>query len=159
MWYNPGALGPCGVKTSCPSESDEVGGKTYQPTYQPTYKPSLRGSDDSDCADDEAWRYYAGEKGSRGCDHVASESDKVEKRCSQRVSEDGVPAYYACRKTCGNCDCADNDDWRYDAGDKGSKGCDHVASEEDLIDKRCSKRVSDDGVLAKYACSQTCGTC
>ena len=32
-----------------------------------------------------------------------SEPDKVEKRCSQRVSDDGVPAYEACQLTCGTC--------------------------------------------------------
>ena len=49
---------------------------TYRPTYKPTYKPSLRGSG---CADDADWLYDAGDKGLKGCDHVASEPDKVEK--------------------------------------------------------------------------------
>ncbi len=91
----------CGIKTSCPSESDEVGGITYQPTYQPTYKPSLRGSDG--CADDADWLYDAGDKGLKGCDHIASEPAKVDKRCSRRVGEDGVPALEACKQTCGKC--------------------------------------------------------
>ena len=64
-------------------------------------KPSLRGSDG--CADDADWLYDAGEKGLKGCDHIASEPAKVEKRCSRRVGEDGVPALEACKQTCGKC--------------------------------------------------------
>ena len=74
---------------------------TYRPTYKPTYKPSLRGSDG--CADDAAWLYDAGDKGLKGCDYIASEPAKVEKRCSRRVGEDGVPALEACKQTCGKC--------------------------------------------------------
>ena len=73
---------------------------TYRPTYKPTYKPSLRGSG---CADDADWLYDAGDKGLKGCDHIASEPAKVEKRCSRRVGEDGVPALEACKQTCGKC--------------------------------------------------------
>ena len=36
----------------------------------------------------------------KGCDHVAG---KAEKRCRLRVSDDGVPAYEACKETCGSC--------------------------------------------------------
>ena len=68
---------------------------------QPTYKPSLRGSDG--CADDADWLYDAGDKGLKGCDHIASEPAKVDKRCSRRVGEDGVPALEACKRTCGKC--------------------------------------------------------
>ena len=102
MWYNPGALGPwsptsCGVeKAPC-----SIAVATYQPTYQPTYKPSLRGSDG--CADDADWLYDAGDKGLKGCDPIASEPANVEKRCSRRVGEDGVPALEACKQTCGKC--------------------------------------------------------
>ena len=55
------------------------------------------------CADDADWLYDAGDKGLKGCDHIASEPAKVEKRCSRRVSEDGVPALEACKQTCGKC--------------------------------------------------------
>ena len=68
------------------------------PAYQPTKKPSSGG-----CRDDESWRYNAGDKGEKGCDHVASEPDKVVKRCVNRKSDDGVWAYEACPKTCGTC--------------------------------------------------------
>ena len=81
--------------------SSSVAVATYQPTYKPTYKPSLRGSDG--CADDADWLYDAGDKGPKGCDHIASEPAKVEKRCSRRVGEDGVPALEACKQTCGKC--------------------------------------------------------
>ena len=87
----------CGVENSPCS----VAVATYQPTYKPTYKPSLRGSDG--CADDADWLYDAGDKGLKGCDHIASEPAKVEKRCSRRVGEDGVPALEACKQTCGKC--------------------------------------------------------
>ena len=87
----------CGVEVApCAAAS-----ATYQPTYKPTYKPSLRGSDG--CADDADWLYDAGDKGLKGCDHIASEPAKVEKRCSRRVGEDGVPALEACKQTCGKC--------------------------------------------------------
>ena len=66
------------------------------PAYQPTKKPSSGG-----CRDDESWTYNAGDKGEKGCDHVASEPDKVVKRCVNRKSDDGVWAYEACPKTCG----------------------------------------------------------
>ena len=39
----------------------------------------------------------------KGCDYIASEPAKVEKRCSRRVGEDGVPALEACKQTCGKC--------------------------------------------------------
>ena len=115
-----------------------------------------------------------------GCDHVASEPDKVVKRCVNRKSDDGVWAYEACPKTCGTCGnaptvkptgyaptykptsqepCRDDDDWLYNAGDKGEKGCDHIASEPDKVVKRCVNRQSDDGVWAYEACPKTCGTC
>ena len=68
------------------------------PAYQPTKKPSSGG-----CRDDESWTYNAGDKGEKGCDHVASEPDKVVKRCVNRKSDDGVWAYEACPKTCGTC--------------------------------------------------------
>ena len=68
------------------------------PGYQPTKKPSSGG-----CRDDESWTYNAGDKGEKGCDHVASEPDKVVKRCVNRKSDDGVWAYEACPKTCGTC--------------------------------------------------------
>ena len=45
----------------------------------------------------------AGDKGLKGCDYIASEPAKVEKRCSRRVGEDGVPALEACKQTCGKC--------------------------------------------------------
>ena len=45
----------------------------------------------------------AGEKGLKGCDYIASEPAKVEKRCSRRVGEVGVPALEACKQTCGKC--------------------------------------------------------
>ena len=86
--------------TSCGVEQSPCSVATYQPTYKPTYKPSLRGSD---CADDAAWLYDAGDKGLKGCDYIASEPAKVEKRCSRRVGEDGVPALEACKQTCGKC--------------------------------------------------------
>ena len=35
--------------------------------------------------------------------NIASEPAKVEKRCSRRVGEDGVPALEACKQTCGKC--------------------------------------------------------
>ena len=47
----------------------------------------------------------------------------------------------------------------YDAGDKGLKGCDFIASEPAKVDKRCSRRVGEDGVPALEACKQTCGKC
>ena len=47
----------------------------------------------------------------------------------------------------------------YNAGDKGEKGCDHVASEPDKVVKRCVNRQSDDRVRADEACPKTCGTC
>ena len=68
---------------------------------KPTYKPSLRGS--NGCADDADWLYDAGDKGLKGCDYIASEPAKIEKRCSRRVGEDGVPALEACKQTCGKC--------------------------------------------------------
>ena len=145
------------------------------PGYQPTKKPSSGG-----CRDDESWTYNAGDKGEKGCAHVASEPDKVVKRCVNRKSDDGVWAYEACPKTCGTCGnaptvkptgyaptykptsqerCRDDDDWLYNAGDKGEKGCDHIASEPDKVVKRCVNRQSDDGVWAYEACPKTCGTC
>ena len=47
--------------------------------------------------------YDAGDKGLKGCDYIASEPAKVEKRCSRRVGEVGVPALEACKQTCGKC--------------------------------------------------------
>ena len=47
--------------------------------------------------------YDAGDKGLKGCDYIASEPAKVEKRCSRRVGEDGAPALAACKQTCGKC--------------------------------------------------------
>ena len=55
--------------------------------------------------------------------------------------------------------CADDADWLYDAGDKGLKGCDYIASEPAKVAKRCSRRVGEDGVPALEACKQTCGKC
>ena len=66
----------------------------YAPTYKPTRKPS------GECEDDETWEYLAGDKGYKRCDHVAKKPDP---RCG-RVSDDGVVASVACRKTCGTCD-------------------------------------------------------
>ena len=65
-------------------------------TYEPTYQPTAAGS----CEDDPAWTYNAGEKGYKGCDHVAG---KAEKRCRLRVSDDDVTAHEACKETCGSC--------------------------------------------------------
>ena len=55
--------------------------------------------------------------------------------------------------------CADDAAWLYDAGDKGLKGCDYIASEPAKVAKRCSRRVGEDGVPALAACKQTCGKC
>ena len=65
-----------------------AGAAAQEPGYQPTKKPSSGG-----CRDDESWRYNAGDKGEKGCDHVASEPDKVVKRCVNRKSDDGVWAW------------------------------------------------------------------
>ena len=66
------------------------------PAYQPTKKPSSGG-----CRDDESWRYNAGDKGEKGCDHVASEPDKVVKRCVNRKSlHDSDMTYKKCKKAC-----------------------------------------------------------
>ena len=93
------SLEKTGFTSRAPSPWDTSG--VNQPTYKPTYKPSLRGSDG--CADDADWLYDAGDKGLKGCDYIASEPAKVEKRCSRRVGEDGVPALEACKQTCGKC--------------------------------------------------------
>ena len=89
------------ARSSTEARSSYSGKTPYQPTYKPTNKPSLRGSDG--CADDADWLYDAGDKGLKGCDFIASEPAKVEKRCSRRVGEDGVPALEACKQTCGKC--------------------------------------------------------
>ena len=48
-----------------------------------------------------------------GCDHVASEPDKVVKRCVNRKSDDGVWAYEACPKTCGTCGTLEYKNWGF----------------------------------------------
>ena len=60
--------------------------------------------------------YNAGDKGEKGCDHVASEPDKVVKRCVNRKSDDGVWAYEACPKTCGTCGTVEYKNWGMQRG-------------------------------------------
>ena len=107
------AYGTC--ETSCPDD-DEYACRSgnAQPAYQPTYKPTQSGG--GDCADDETWEYLAGDKGPKGCDHVASEPDKVVKRCVNRQSDDGVWAYEACPKTCGTCGTVEYKNWGMQRG-------------------------------------------
>ena len=62
-----------------------AGAAAQEPGYQPTKKPSSGG-----CRDDESWTYNAGDKGEKGCDHVASEPDKVVKRCVPQLWRRGL---------------------------------------------------------------------
>jgi len=48
--------------------------------------------------------------------------------------------------------CRDDPSWRYTAGDKGEKGCPHVAGKPE---QRCGRK-GDDDVSAREACCETC---
>ena len=58
------------------------------------------------CGNDPYWRYDAGDKGLLGCDDIAGEPEKIEKRCrtQERIGVDAtgreVRASYACRGVC-----------------------------------------------------------
>ena len=74
--------------------------------------PSLLDADDFDecdeyyCGNDPYWRYDAGDKGPLGCDDIAAEPEKIEKRCrtQERVGVDAtgreVRASIACKGVC-----------------------------------------------------------
>jgi hypothetical protein len=62
--------------------------------------------DDYYCGNDPYWRYSAGDKGLLGCDDIAAEPEKIEKRCrtQERVGVDAtgreVRASIACKGVC-----------------------------------------------------------
>ena len=62
--------------------------------------------DDYYCGNDPYWRYSAGDKGLLGCDDIAAEPEKIEKRCrtQERVGVDAtgreVRASVACKGVC-----------------------------------------------------------
>ena len=62
--------------------------------------------DDYYCGNDPYWRYSAGDKGLLGCDDIAAEPEKIEKRCrtQERIGVDAtgreVRASVACKGVC-----------------------------------------------------------
>ena len=58
------------------------------------------------CGNDPYWRYSAGDKGLLGCDDIAAEPEKIEKRCrtQERIGVDAtgreVRASIACKGVC-----------------------------------------------------------
>ena len=58
------------------------------------------------CGNDPYWRYDAGDKGLLGCDDIAGEPEKIEKRCrtQERIGVDAtgreVRASWACKGVC-----------------------------------------------------------
>ena len=76
------------------------------------------------CRDDETWEYLAGDKGS---DHVASEPDKVVKRCVNRQSDlESGPT----RPRCSACGTIAYKNWGAQRGLCKSELNNHVGDEE-----------------------------
>ena len=79
------------------------GGKCYVDDVDPD---DFDECDEYYCGNDPYWRYDAGDKGPLGCDDIAAEPEKIEKRCrtQERVGVDAtgreVRASVACKGVC-----------------------------------------------------------
>ena len=92
----------CRVGFDCETGYCE-GGKCYVDDVDPD---DFDECDEYYCGNDPYWRYDAGDKGPLGCDDIAAEPEKIEKRCrtQERVGVDAtgreVRASVACKGVC-----------------------------------------------------------
>ena len=92
----------CRVGFDCETGYCE-GGKCYVDDVDPD---DFDECDEYYCGNDPYWRYDAGDKGPLGCDDIAAEPEKIEKRCRthERVGVDAtgreVRASIACKGVC-----------------------------------------------------------
>ena len=97
-------------EAAAPSECRKIGqtgycegGKCYVDDVDPD---DFDECDEYYCGNDPYWRYDAGDKGPLGCDDIAAEPEKIEKRCrtQERVGVDAtgreVRASVACKGVC-----------------------------------------------------------
>ena len=89
-----------------PVSSDNTSRATFAPATLHMDPDDFGECDEYFCGNDPYWRYDAGDKGLLGCDDIAGEPEKIEKRCrtQERIGVDAtgreVRASIACKGVC-----------------------------------------------------------
>jgi hypothetical protein len=60
--------------------------------------------EEKQCEDDADWRYWAGDKGRKGCAHIRKGNAKEQGKRCDRPGADGINGNVACPLTCNTCD-------------------------------------------------------